>query len=304
LNVAARLSLFLPRFVVLTLIALLTTATLTFAAENRMVTKPVAKPIAAAAPAQEVLVVPDVRNLVYVFAKGTLEQGGFAWKVTGPVAGYSANRVAGQSPAPGTRVLDTGAPRVSLTLRLNPGYPQKGAPEDASPFRGTAIELADLAAKRTAIPKTKTEAPKRKAAPEKKVPKRKQVPAPKRKARKEPKARPKPVAKPKAKLKRPPAFRVPGGRREPLHELPLTARAKLLGVWLSSHRTPTDPNVRHWLYQHAWVVEGARLGWWQGAEALETLIRVDRRAQALWGIGSKSESVARAALVEVRSKSR
>ena len=118
---AARLSLFLPRFVVLTLIALLTTATLTFAAENRMVTTPVAKPIAAAVPAQEVLVVPDVRNLVYVFAKGTLEQGGFAWKVTGPVAGYSANRVAGQSPAPGTRVLDTGAPRVSLTLRLNPG---------------------------------------------------------------------------------------------------------------------------------------------------------------------------------------
>jgi hypothetical protein len=251
-----------------------------------------------------VLVVPDVRNQVYVFAKGTLEQGGFAWKVTGRVAGYSANRVAGQWPAPGTRVLDTGAPRVALTLRLNPGYPQKGAPEDVSPFRGTAIQLADLAAKRVAVPKAKPKAPKRKAAPKKKTPKRKQAPAPKRKARKEPKARPKPVAKPKAKSKRPPAFHVPGGRHEPLHELPLNVRAKLLGVWLSSHRTPTDANVRHWLYQHAWVVAGARLGWWKGAEALETLIRVDQRTQALWGIGGKSEGVARAALAEVRAESR
>jgi PASTA domain len=302
--VAARLSLFLPRFVVLTLIALLTTATLTFAAENRMVKAPVAQPVAATTPARVVLVVPDVRNQVYVFAKGTLEQGGFAWKVTGSVAGYSANHVAGQSPAPGTRVIDTGAPRIALTLRVNPGYPQKGAPENVSPFRGTAIQLADLAAKRVAVPKAKPKAPKRKAAPKKKAPKRKQAPAPKRKARKEPKARPKPVAKPKAKSKRPPAFHVPGGRPEPLHELPLTVRAKLLGVWLSSHRTPTDANVRHWLYQHAWVVEGARLGWWQGAEALETLIRVDRRAQALWGIGGKSEAVARAALAEVRAESR
>ena len=301
---AARLSLFLPRFVVLTLIALLTTATLTFAAENRMVTTPPAQPVPAAKPSPKVLVVPDVRNQVYVFAKGTLEQGGFAWKVTGRVAGYSANRVAGQSPAPGTRVIDTGAPRIALTLRLNPGYPQKGAPEDVSPFRGTAIQLADLAVKRVAVPKAKPKAPKRKAAPKKKAPKRKQAPAPKRKARKEPKARPKPVAKPKAKSKRPPAFRVPGGRPEPLHELPLTVRAKLLGVWLSSHRTPTDPNVRHWLYQHAWVVAGARLGWWKGAEALETLIRVDQRAQALWGIGDKSEAVARAALAEVRAESR
>jgi hypothetical protein len=302
--VAARLSLFLPRFVVLTLIALLTTATLTFAAENRMVSTPAAQPVAAATPSPKVLVVPEVRNQVYVFAKGTLEQGGFAWRVTGPVAGYSANRVVGQSPAAGTRVLDTGAPEIALTLRVNPGYPQKGAPEDVSPFRGTAIQLADLAAKRVAVPKAKPKAPKRKAAPKKKAPKRKQAPAPKRKARKEPKARPKPVAKPKATSKRPPAFHVPGGRTEPLHELPLTARAKLLGVWLSSHRTPTDPNVRHWLYQHAWVVAGARLGWWKGAEALETLIRVDQRTQALWGIGGKSEGVARAALAEVRAESR
>ncbi len=97
---------------------------------------------------------------------------------------------------------------------------------------------------------------------------------------------------------------VPGARPEPQDELPLPNRARLLGVWLSSHRQPSDANVSHWLYQHAWIVEGARMGWWHGAEALETLIRVDERAQALWGIGGKSEGVARATLVEVRAKAR
>ncbi|HKH31313.1 MAG TPA: hypothetical protein VKA45_09685, partial [Gaiellaceae bacterium] len=87
------------------------------------------------------------------------------------------------------------------------------------------------------------------------------------------------------------------------NELPLPDRARLLAVWLSSHQTPNDANVRHWLYQHAWVVEGARLGWWHGAEALETLVRVDQRVQALWGIGARSQGVARATLDEVRAKS-
>ena len=302
---AARLSLFLPRFIVLTLIALLTTATLTFAAENRTPATPAA-PVAPAAPAAPaVLVVPDVRDEVYVFAKGVLEEAGFAWRVTGPVAGYSANRVATQSPAPGTRVRDTGAPEISLTLRLNPGYPQKGEPEATAPFPGTEIQLADAAVNRVAVPKGKAKAKKKRtAAPKRKAPKKKQAPAPKPKARKQPKARPKAAAKPKATQQRPPAFVVPGGRREPLGEMPLTARAKLLGVWLTSNRTPTDANVRYWLYQHSWVVEGARLGWWRGAEALETLIRVDERTQAIWGIGARSEAVARAALAEVRAKSR
>jgi hypothetical protein len=290
---AARLALFVPRFVVLTLVALLATTTLTFAAENRTVAaakKPVAAP-AKAAP--KVLVVPDVENQVYVFAKGTLEENGFAWKVVGGVAGYSANRVAVQSPAAGTRVLDTGAPTISLSLSLNPGYPQDGAPENASPFRGTAVQYADAAVTRVAVPKAK---PKKRAAPKRKAPKKKQQQAPKPKARMK--------AKPKKKGKRPPAFAVPGGRPEPQHELALPDRARLLGVWLSSHRTPSDANVRHWLYQHAWVVEGARLGWWHGADALETLIGVDRRVQALWGIGAQSEGVARAGLDEVRAKSR
>ena len=92
--------------------------------------------------APDVIVVPDVRRQVYVFAKGTLEEGGFAWKVTGSVAGYSANRVAAQSPAPGTRVLDTGprpsrsrsASTTATRRRASPRTPRSStAPPSGSP---------------------------------------------------------------------------------------------------------------------------------------------------------------------------
>jgi beta-lactam-binding protein with PASTA domain len=294
---AARLSLFVPRFAALTIVALLATTTLTFAATNGTgTTQPQAAPTPSA---PKVLVVPDVRNQVYVFAKGTLEESGFAWKVVGSVAGYSANRVVAQTPAPGTRVIDTGAPTISLSLTVNRGYPQQGEPENESPFRGTGIVSAHAAANRVVLPKAK---PKKQAVPKRKAPKRK---APKKKAPAvRPKARPKAKAKPKAKGKRPAAFAVPGGRPEPQHELALPERARRLAAWLSGHREATNANVSYWLYQHAWIVEGARFGWWHGAEALETLVRVDRRVQSLWGIGAKSEAVARAALTEVRAKSR
>ena len=288
---AARLTLFVPRLVVLTLVVLLATTTLTFAAENRTVATAKKPAVAPVKTGPKLLVVPNVEKQVYVFAKGTLEEAGFAWKVVGGVAGYSANRVAVQSPAPGTRVIDTGAPTIALSLSLNPGYPQEGAPENASPFRGTAIQYADAAVNRVAVPKRK--APRKKHAPRTR---------PKVRVKAKPKVRPAP--KPKKKSKRPPAFVVPGARPEPQNELPLPDRARLLAVWLSSHQTPSDANVRHWLYQHAWVVEGARLGWWHGAEALETLVNVDRRVQALWGIGAKSQGVARATLDEVGAKSR
>ena len=86
--------------------------------------------------------------------------------------------------------------------------------------------------------------------------------------------------------------------------MPLTARARRLDRWLSSNRSLTDPNVSYWLYQHAWIVTGAKFGWWHGAQALDRLIQVDQRVQRVWGIGSRSEHVARAALAEVRTKSR
>ena len=67
-----------------------------------------------AAPAKRaVLVVPDVRNEVYVFAKSTLEEAGFAWKVTGGVPGYPANRVAAQAPAAGMYARSGGRRRIA-----------------------------------------------------------------------------------------------------------------------------------------------------------------------------------------------
>jgi len=88
------------------------------------------------------LIVPDVRNEAYVFAKGQLQDAGFAWKVSGGVPGFPANVVVGQSPAPGTKLVDTGSPLITLTLAKNKAYGQKGEPEDASPYAPTANKPA------------------------------------------------------------------------------------------------------------------------------------------------------------------
>jgi hypothetical protein len=271
----------LPRLAIAGFLVVLATATITFAAETRQTAAPNA-PVTQAAPTT--LLVPDVRRQAYVFVKSTLEEAGFAWRVTGSVAGYSANLVATQSPAPGTIVVDTGAPTIVLSLSKG-RYPQDGAPDNASPYPGTEIQLPGTFTK----PKKQAAPKKKKAAPAKKVvPKKKAVPAPKA----------------KAAPKRPPAFAVPGAKHEPLNEIPLPARARALDAWLTTHRTRTNSNVKYWLYQHAWVVAGAKLGWWRGEEALKLLLKADERVQRLWGIGSRSEAVARAAFADVSRKSR
>jgi PASTA domain len=269
----------LPRFGAIVIGCLLASATLTFAAGNG--TRPAAPAQPAATTAQPAaLVVPDVRNQAYVFAKGTLEDAGFAWKVTGSVEGYAANVVVTQSPSAGTRVVDTGAPLVTLGLARNPGYVQEGEPENVSPFAGTALELAGVP----------TQAP----APA--------VKAPQPKPTATPKPKPKPTkAKPAAK--RPPAFAVAGAPAEPLDEMPLTERASRLARYVDAHRKPSDAAVRHWLYQHEWIVTGARFGWWRGAEALELLVAVDRKVERRWGIGTRSRRLAQRALAEVRARS-
>jgi hypothetical protein len=267
----ARLASLLPRFVALPLIALLCTATLTFAA-NSQLTSPSTPEVPAAASVPSVLVVPDVRRQAFVFAKGTLEDAGFSWKVTGSVQGFAANMVAAQSPEPGTRVVDTGNPTIQVTLAANSRYKQEGSPENAAPYPGTSVKVAGAAAP-VAEP--------------------------------EPAAAPVPAAKPKPKAaaaKRPPAFVVPGGKAEPLDEMPLTDRAKALGRYVASHSANTA-SVNHFLYQHSWIVTGAELGWWRGAEALQLLVAVDRKAEQLWGYGARSGSVARAALERVKARS-
>ncbi|HLX20790.1 MAG TPA: PASTA domain-containing protein [Gaiellaceae bacterium] len=88
------------------------------------------------------VVVPDVRRESFVFAKGQLQDAGFAWKVVGGVQGYPANTVVSQSPPPGVKLIDTGAPLVELTLERNKQYPSDGEPEDTSPYSPTANKLA------------------------------------------------------------------------------------------------------------------------------------------------------------------
>jgi hypothetical protein len=85
--------------------------------------------------------------------------------------------------------------------------------------------------------------------------------------------------------------------------MPLPQRAHLLSSWIASH-AKTRANVRHFLYQHSWIVTGAQFGWWHGAEALRELIAADRAAERRWGIGRKSQLVARAALTEVEARSK
>ena len=279
---AVRLAALLPRAVVVALVWVLATAAFTFAADTTIIGPSSATSTSVPAKAPE-LVVPSVTGQAYVFAKGILEDAGFAWHLTGPVYGYASNRVMAQTPAAGTRVVDTGAPMVVLRL-VRGAYAEKGRPVGTSSYPGTKIKLANLTAATVPV-------------------------APVTKPAAKPAAKPvvKPVVKPKPKLapkpvvqsKRPPAFSVPGAPKEPLDEITLPARALRLEAWLGQ-RPKTSANVQNWLYQHAWIVTGAKFGWWHGAQALEILIRVDERVQRQWGLGSKSEAVARATLAKVR----
>jgi hypothetical protein len=282
---AVRLAALLPRAVVVALVWVLATAAFTFAADTTIIGPSSATSTSTPAQAPE-LVVPSVTGQAYVFAKGILEDGGFAWHVTGGVRGYASNRVMAQTPAAGTRVVDTGAPMIVLRLVRGP-YAEKGVPVDVSSYRGTKIKLANLAAATVPV-------------------------APVTKPAVKPAAKPvlKPDAKPKVKKlrpvlqnKRPPAFSSPGAPKEPLDEITLPARARNLEAWLAK-RPRTSANVQNWLYQHAWIVTGAKFGWWHGAQALQTLIRVDERVQRQWGIGARSEAVARATLAKVRRGSK
>lgn len=273
---ALRIATRLPRLAVVGIVLLFASATLAVGAAKRLSAVPKGAPAPIAAPT---LVVPDIAGQAFVFAKGTLEDTGFAWRVVGGVHGYAANKVASQSPAAGIRLKDTGAPTITVTLARTP-YPEQGAPEDVSPYLGTAVVPVGLR------PVVKT-------AP---------LPAPKPAAKTAPVSAKKTPPEVAAPTKRPPAFAVPNAPKEPLKEMPLPQRARLLSAWIAAHPTPTTRNIRHFLYQHSWVVTGARFGWWHGAEALRELIAADRVAQRRWGIGKRSELVARRALAEVEAR--
>ena len=126
----------LPRVTAVAAAVLLVSATISLAAD-----KPAAhKPALHTAPQRHVMTVPDVRGQLFVFASGIIEDGGFGWKVRGAVEGYPSNLVVGQSPKPGTHVIDTGDP--TITLRLVRHGAELGQPQNRSPYGASLIRRA------------------------------------------------------------------------------------------------------------------------------------------------------------------
>ena len=100
---ALRAASHLPRLVVLGAVLLFAGGTLTYGAAQRISADAAAKPTApVSAPT---VVVPDIAGQAFVFAKGSLEDDGFAWHVVGPVHGYAVNRVVSQTPVAGTKLV-------------------------------------------------------------------------------------------------------------------------------------------------------------------------------------------------------
>lgn len=276
----ARLASLLPRLAALTIIGLLAASSITFAAARKTIEQKDAE----APPVQQgpkTLVVPDVRHQAYVFAKGMLEDAGFAWRVSGPVKGFAANTVSVQKPAPGTVVIDTGMPTIKLRLERNDAYAERGLPENTSPYPGTPLRLASPPAHRKADAKAGDEK------------KRDEKPAKPEKPAKDAKG---------DSGARKPDFVVPKAPKEPTDEMPLPDRARLLERRLAAAPKPTRKLVSWWLYQQSWLVTGAKFGWHDGAEALRILVRVDRSLQDRWGFGAKSATEAEQALAEVERK--
>lgn len=128
----------LPRVAAVAAVVLLVSATIALAADKPA---PASKPASQAKAPQQTLVVPNVMGQLFVFSSGTLEDGGFGWKVRGAVKGYPANMVVRQRPKPGTHVVDTGAPTITLWLARGKG-PETGEPQDRSPYGASLIRRA------------------------------------------------------------------------------------------------------------------------------------------------------------------
>ena len=248
--------------------------------------------------------VPGVIGQPYVFAESTLQQQGFGWKVVGSVAGWTGVIVSSQTPAPSTKVVDTGAPLVTLQLTKPKGYVTQGTPVNSSPYAGTQIKLPAGSTKTTQSTTSTqtTTATTFSTSTTVSTSTTGSTTTTGTFSTTTVKTTPKSTSS-QAKT-RPPAFTIAGAKPEPLDEIPLPQRAKNLNTWLDSHHTASAANERYWLFQHAWIVTGAKFGWWHGAQALEILIAVDKRVEALWGLGSRSEAEARSALAFVHAHAR
>ena len=258
---------------------------------------------AEAASKPHVLTVPDVRRKAYVFAKGILQDAGFAWRVEGSVKGYAANTVTVQRPAPGTKVVDNGAPVVVLSLSRNTAYGESGLPENTAPYKGTRIVLvSDWARDQTDTGAATTEtAPATTTAPTTtEAPGTTTEPSG---TTTEPSGTTTEPEQPEQKTRKP-DFEVSGAPGEPADEMPLPARAHALERRLAGADKPSQHLINFWLYQHSWIVTGARFGWHDGAEALRILVKIDQSLERRFGFGAKSEVVARRALAYVEAQAK
>ena len=279
---AARFTALLPRLLALTVIWLLGAATFTLAAEKKAPTP--AQIVASQAAKPTILTVPDVRGKAYVFAKGILQDSGLAWRVQGSVQGYAANPVVYQSPRAGARLVDNGAPTVTLRLSKNSTYGERGLPENEAPYPGTRIlSLSEWRAEHEQPQETTSTSP---------------TTATTTPTTTETQPAPHPAET------RKPDFEVPGAPAEPADELTLPARARMLARRMDAMSKPTNQLVNYWLYQHAWIVTGARFGWHDGAEALRILIKVDQSLVRRFDFGARSERVARRALAYVEANTK
>ena len=281
-GMAARFTALLPRLLALTVIWLLGAATFTLAAEKKAVMP--TQTVASQSAKPTLLTVPDVRGKAYVFAKGILQDSGLAWRVQGSVQGYAANSVVYQSPRAGARVVDNGAPTVTLRLSKNSTYGERGLPENEAPYPGTRIlSLSEWRAEHEQPQETTSTSP---------------TTATTTPTTTETKPAPHPAET------RKPDFEVPGAPAEPADELALPARAQMLARRMDAMSKPTNRLVNYWLYQHAWIVTGARFGWHDGAEALRILIKVDQSLVRRFDFGARSERVARRALAYVEANTK
>jgi beta-lactam-binding protein with PASTA domain len=283
-GMAARFAALLPRLLALTVIWLLGAATFTLAAEKKAATP--TQTVASQAAKPTLLTVPDVRGKAYVFAKGILQDSGLAWRVQGAVQGYAANSVAYQSPRAGARVVDNGAPMVTLRLSKNSAYGERGLPENEAPYPGTRIlSLSEWRAEHEQPQETTSTSPTTTATTTTPTTTETQ-----------------PAPEPAETRK--PDFEVSGAPAEPADELTLPARARMLARRMDAMSKPTNRLVNYWLYQHAWIVTGARFGWHDGAEALRILIKVDQSLVRRFDFGARSERVARRALAYVEANTK
>src|SRR4029453_19136645 len=103
---------------------------------------------------------------------------------------------------------------------------------------------------------------------------------------------------------RKPDFEVAGAPAEPADEMPLPDRPRALQRRLAGSSKPSRHLINFWLYQHSWIVTGARFGWHDGAEALRILIKVDQSLERRFDFGARSEAVARRALAYVEAQTK